>query len=72
MSIEVRVSTSVSPLWTYIKVLSEHMLCTENTERIIFFNIVFISSLFMSLSRTLCILSSFPLNLPSVFLMLSG
>ena len=29
MSIEVRVSTSFSPLWTCIKVLTEHILCTK-------------------------------------------
>ena len=29
MSIEVRVNTSVSPLWTCIKVLYDHILCTE-------------------------------------------
>ena len=35
MGIEVRVNTSISPLWTCIKVLIKHIVC-KRTERIIF------------------------------------
>ena len=47
MSNEVRVSTFVSPLWTCIKVLSEHILCTMHIERIIIFE--YTCSIFCSL-----------------------
>ena len=30
MSIEVRISTSVSPLWTFIEVLTKHIVFTQN------------------------------------------
>ena len=60
MSIEVHVRTSVNPLRNCIKVLSEHIRCTE---RIIFLNYVFSVLLSLSLPRTLFFFLSFPLNL---------
>ena len=50
MSIEVHVSTSVSPLRSCIKVLSEHIRCRE---RIVFLKLSLCVLLSLSLSRTL-------------------
>ena len=52
MSIEVHVRTSVNPLRNCIKVLSEHILCTE---RIVLFELSFCVLLSLSLPRTLCL-----------------
>ena len=54
MSIEVHVNTSVSPLWTCIKVLYEHILCIERIE-CSFFEIHVVVSLFLSLPHTPCL-----------------
>ena len=53
MSIEVRASTSDNPLWTFIKVLTEHIVCTEQSA--IIRNIPFVVCLY--LSHSLCVFS---------------
>ena len=51
MSIEVRVNASISPLWTCIKVLIEHIVCTEHSTSIL--NLSFLLSFSLCLSLTL-------------------
>ena len=66
MCIEVRGSTSVSPLWTCIKVLTEHIVCTEQSATIL--NRIFYC-LALSLSHScfvysiLCVFCFYPVEL---------